>query len=192
MLAGLVSITAPCAFVSSLTALFIGGVAGILVVKSALFVEHRLRIDDPVGAVSVHGVNGAWGILALGLLADGTYGAGLNGVEGGVRGLLYGDGGQLIASLIGIGANLWYVGVSAAVCFWFVDKLVVHRPALADEIAGLDVPELGMEGYATDTPTLSGSRSSFLPLGPGETHSGSIAPAGAFSSQSISSQITRR
>jgi ammonium transporter, Amt family len=189
MLAGLVAITAPCAFVSSLSALFIGGVAGVLVVKSTLFVEHQLRIDDPVGAVSVHGVNGAWGIIALGLLADGTYGAGLNGVKGGVRGLLYGDSGQLIASLIGIGMNLWYVGVSAAVCFWFVDKLVVNRPSLADEIAGLDVPELGMEGYASDTPALSGTRSSLLPLPP---HTSSIAPVGAFSSQSVSSQITRR
>jgi Amt family ammonium transporter len=190
MLAGLVAITAPCAFVSSLSALFIGAVAGVLVVKSALFVEHRLRIDDPVGAVSVHGVNGAWGVLALGLLADGTYGAGINGVDGGVRGFFFGDSGQLIASLIGIGMNIWYVGVSAAVCFWFVDRLVVNRPAVADEIAGLDVPELGMEGYASDTPALVNTRNSLLPLN--ETHSSSIAPVGAFSSQSPSTQITRR
>jgi hypothetical protein len=94
--------------------------------------------------------------------------------------------------LIGIVANVWYVGVSAAVCFWFVDKLVVNRPALADEVAGLDVPELGMEGYATDTPSLSTARNSLMPLGLGETHSGSIAPMGAFSSQHPSTTITRR
>jgi Amt family ammonium transporter len=163
-----------------------------LVVKSTLFVEHRLRIDDPVGAVSVHGVNGAWGVLALGLLADGTYGAGLNGVDGGVRGLLFGDSGQLIASLIGIGVNIWYVGVSSAVCFWLVDRLVLNRPALADEIAGLDVPELGMEGYASDSPALGTARSSLLPLGPGDTHAGAPAPMGAFSSQNASTTITRR
>ena len=78
LLSGLVAITAPCAFVSPLSAVAIGGIAGILVIWSALFWERIVKIDDPVGAVSVHGVNGAWGVLALGLFADGTYLAGNN------------------------------------------------------------------------------------------------------------------
>src|SRR5205823_13338237 len=85
-LAGLVAITAPCAFVTAPSAVLIGGIAGVLVVASVFFFD-RPRIDDPVGAISVHGVNGLWGILSLGLLADGTYGAGWNGVEGNVTGL---------------------------------------------------------------------------------------------------------
>ena len=91
MLAGLVAITAPCAFVNSVSAVIIGGIAGVLVVWSVLFIERTLKIDDPVGAVSVHGVCGAWGVLSLGLFADGAYGDGWNGVEGTVRGLFYGD-----------------------------------------------------------------------------------------------------
>src|SRR5690606_11012007 len=99
MLAGLVAITAPCAFVDAPSAVLIGGLAGVLVVKAATFVEETLRIDDPVGAIGVHGANGAWGILALGLFANGSYGEGLNGVPGGVRGLFYGDSGQFFAAL---------------------------------------------------------------------------------------------
>ena len=91
MLAGLVAITAPCAFVTAPIAIFIGLVAGVLVVVSAMFIETVLKIDDPVGASSVHGVCGAWGILSLGLFADGRYGDGWNGVPGTVRGLFYGD-----------------------------------------------------------------------------------------------------
>ena len=78
LLSGLVAITAPCAFVSPLAAVAIGGIAGILVIWSALFWERIVKVDDPVGAISVHGVNGAWGVLALGLLADGSYGQGNN------------------------------------------------------------------------------------------------------------------
>ncbi len=81
MLAGLVAITAPCAFVSSMGAVIIGAVSGVLVVYSVFFVEGTLKLDDPVGAISVHGVNGAWGVLSLGLLANGTYGQGWNGVH---------------------------------------------------------------------------------------------------------------
>src|SRR4051812_6528873 len=73
MLAGMVAITAPCAFVSPWAAILIGAISGVLVVYAALFIEKKLKIDDPVGAVAVHGVNGAFGILALGLFANGTY-----------------------------------------------------------------------------------------------------------------------
>ena len=88
MLAGLVAITAPCAFVSAGGAAIIGIVSGILVVESVFFFD-RIRVDDAVGAISVHGVNGAWGCLSIGLFADGTYGDGWNGVAGTVKGVVF-------------------------------------------------------------------------------------------------------
>jgi ammonium transporter, Amt family len=151
MLAGLVAITAPCAFVSAPIAVLIGSVAGVLVVAAAVFVERKLKIDDPVGAVAVHGVNGAWGILAVGLFANGTYGAGLNGVSGAVRGLFYGDAGQLGASVIGIVTNIVFVGAMTAGTLFVLDKLVGNRVSREDELAGLDVPEMGLEGYPGET-----------------------------------------
>ena len=105
MLAGLVAITAPCAFVTAPSAVAIGLIAGVLVCWAVVFFERTLKLDDPVGAISVHGVNGAWGVLAVGLFADGTYGGGLNGVTGNVTGLLYGGTTQIVAQLIGIVAN---------------------------------------------------------------------------------------
>jgi Amt family ammonium transporter len=147
MLAGLVAITAPCAFVSSWAAMLIGAVSGVLVIVAALFIERVLKIDDPVGASAVHGVNGAWGIIATGLFANGTYGQGLNGVAGGVRGLFYGDGGQLVASFIGILANVAYVAPVAALAFWIIGKVVSNRPSAEDEVNGLDIPEMGVLGY---------------------------------------------
>ena len=147
MLAGLVAITAPCAFVSSWAAMLIGAVSGVLVIVAALFIERVLKLDDPVGASAVHGVNGAWGIIATGLFANGTYGQGLNGVAGGVRGLFYGDGGQLVASVIGVLANLAYVAPVAALAFWIIGKIVGNRPSAEDEVNGLDIPEMGVLGY---------------------------------------------
>jgi len=150
MLAGLVAITAPCAFVTAPTAIFIGAVAGVLVVVSAMFIENVLKIDDPVGASSVHGVCGAWGILALGLFADGRYGDGWNGVPGSVRGLFYGDPGQFIAECIGILANIAWVGALTFITLKAVGAAVGNRVDRQVEIEGLDVPEMGMEGYATE------------------------------------------
>ena len=147
LLAGAVAITAPCAFVSTFSALVIGAIGGVLVVASTLYIEHELRIDDPVGAISVHGVNGMWGVIALGLFADGTYGDGMNGVYGPVRGLFYGDVGQLVAELLGVAANIVYVGIGALVALRVIDKLVGNRVSAADEERGLDVAELGLEGY---------------------------------------------
>src|SRR5512141_131053 len=109
MLAGLVAITAPCAFVSAWAAAVIGAIAGVLVIVTAVFIDTKLKIDDPVGASAVHGVNGAWGVLSLGLFSNGTYGEGINGIKGGVTALFYGDAGQFMAELIGIAANLLYV-----------------------------------------------------------------------------------
>ncbi|MBC7320289.1 ammonium transporter, partial [bacterium] len=122
MLAGLVAITAPCAFVNSVSAFIIGVIAGLLVVASVFYIDRVLRIDDPVGAISVHGVCGAWGCLALGLFADGTYGDGLNGIAGNVRGLFYGDGGQFLAQLIGVLTNFVFVFLVSYLFFKLLDK----------------------------------------------------------------------
>ncbi|HJW75608.1 MAG TPA: ammonium transporter [Thermoleophilia bacterium] len=170
MLAGLVAITAPCAFVSAWAAALIGAIAGVLVIVAAVFIDSKLKIDDPVGASAVHGVNGVWGILALGLFANGVYGQGLNGVPYGVTGLFYGDKGQFVAELIGIAANIAYVGTVTAVVFFVIGKLVGNRVPLEDEISGLDLPEMGVHGYSSDAGP--------LPAGAGRTPSGG-APAHA-------------
>jgi ammonium transporter, Amt family len=150
MLAGLVAITAPCAFVSSWAAMLIGAIAGVLVVVAAVFIDTKLKIDDPVGAIAVHGVNGAFGILATGIFANGVYGQGLNGVAKGVTGLLYGDAGQFLAEVVGIVANIAWVVPVAAVSFWLIGKLVGNRVAAEDEVMGLDIPEMGVHGYSAD------------------------------------------
>lgn len=159
MLAGLVAITAPCAFVSPVGAFIIGAVAGVLVVFSVFFVEKR-GIDDPVGAISVHGANGAWGVLAVGLFADGTYGTGWNSVGAteylgttgaalkGVTGLFYGDHRQIIAQLIEVVVAItWNVAVGGLL-FWLVGKVVGgNRVSAQVEQEGLDVPETGVPAY---------------------------------------------
>jgi len=150
MLAGLVAITAPCAFVSAPASVLIGAISGVLVVYAALFVEHKLKIDDPVGAVAVHGVNGAWGVLSVGLFANGTYGEGLNGVDGPVRGLFYGDAGQLAASAIAIVVNILWVAPVAALALTILKRTVGNRVAVEDEQMGLDEPEMGIPGYAAE------------------------------------------
>jgi len=148
MLAGLVAITAPCAFVGVGSAALIGLISGVLVIEAAIFIDQKLRIDDPVGAVAVHGVNGAWGVIALGLFADGSYGDGWNGVAGKVTGLFYGDASQLYAQLIGVGANILYVGALGWIIFKVLEKTIGNRVKPEDELVGLDIPEMGVEGYA--------------------------------------------
>ncbi len=147
LLAGLVAITAPCAFVNSLSAVIIGGIAGVLVVVSVLFIERTLKIDDPVGAVSVHGVCGAFGTLSVGLFADGSYGGGLNGVAGGVRGLFYGDPSQLLAQSIGVLTCIVFVFASMYAFFRLVDVVMGNRVSAEAELEGLDMPEMGAIGY---------------------------------------------
>jgi Amt family ammonium transporter len=147
MLAGLVAITAPSGFVSAGGAAIIGLIAGVLVIEAAFFIERKLKVDDPVGAVAVHGVNGAWGCIALGLFADGTYGDGWNGVAGTVKGLFYGDASQLIAQFIGVAANIVYVGIIGFVVFKLIDLVVGNRVSPEAELDGLDVPEMGVPGY---------------------------------------------
>jgi len=146
-LAGLVAITAPCAFVNGISALIIGIVAGFLVCLAVPFVENKLKLDDPVGAISVHGANGFWGVISLGLFADGSYGDGFNGVAGGVKGLFFGDASQLLAQFVAIAVLLvWGFGVSF-VFFKALDKIWGLRAAPEDELEGLDVPEMGVLAY---------------------------------------------
>ena len=146
-LAGLVAITAPCAFVNGISAFIIGLIAGLLVCVSVPFFENKCKLDDPVGAISVHGVNGFWGVLALGLFADGSYGDGLNGVSGGVTGLFFGDASQLLAQVICIGVLLvWGFGVSF-LFYKLLDKVWGLRVSPEDELEGLDVPEMGVLAY---------------------------------------------
>jgi len=147
LLGGLVAITAGCAFVSPAAAVLIGFVAGVVVVWAVALLERRLRIDDPVGAIAVHGGCGAWGALAVGLFADGSYGNGWNGVPGPVRGLLFGDPRQLVAQLIGIGANAIFVFAAAYGFFRLVDRVMGNRVPAEVEHAGLDTLEMGTDAY---------------------------------------------
>jgi Amt family ammonium transporter len=149
MLAGLVAITAPCAFVPTGAALLIGAVAGLLVVWGVLLLE-RKGIDDPVGAISVHAIGGFWGVVSVGLFADGTFGDGYNGVAGNVVGVFFGSHSfkqlvaQLIAALVCIAANL-ALGSGA---MWVIGRVVGgNRVSPEVEVQGLDVPEMGAPGY---------------------------------------------
>jgi Amt family ammonium transporter len=108
-----------------------------------------MKVDDPVGAISVHGANGLWGVLSVGLFADGksNYGGSWNGVNGSVTGLFYGDASQLVAQLIGIVTLVGFVFTFSFVIFWIVDKVVGHRVSAKAELEGLDLPEMGQLGY---------------------------------------------
>jgi Amt family ammonium transporter len=164
MLAGLVAITSPCAFVTPVAAFVIGAVAGVLVILSVFFFDNR-KIDDPVGAISVHGVNGAWGLIAVGLFSDGSYGQGWNAVGAtdylgkaglGVTGLFYGDSSQLVAQLVETGTGIVWNVVMGGIAFFLVGKLVGgNRVAPEVEIAGLDVPEMGVPGYPEFLPLMT-------------------------------------
>ena len=149
LLAGLVAITAPSGFVNTVGACIIGAVAGVLVCLSCSFFENVLKIDDPVGAISVHGANGLWGVLAVGLFADGTsnYGGAWNGVPGSVTGLFYGDPGQLVAQFVGISTLIGFVFTFSFLLNLALEFFVGHRVSVETEIAGLDLPEMGQLGY---------------------------------------------
>jgi Amt family ammonium transporter len=147
LLGGLVAVTAPCAFVSPAAAVLIGLVAGMIVVWAVSFLETRLKIDDPVGAIAVHGASGAWGALSVGLLADGTYGDGWNGVPGPVRGALFGDVGQLFAQLVGIAVNAVVVFGLSYAFFRVLDRTLGNRVSAEVEWSGLDSLEMGSEAY---------------------------------------------
>ncbi len=147
LLGGLVAITAPCAFVSPAAAALIGLVAAFVVVGLVRFVEQRLRVDDPVGAIAVHGGCGAWGMLALGLFADGSSGDGWNGVAGTVRGLLFGDSTQFVAQLIAVAVNASVVFALAFGFFSIVERAFGNRVSAETELSGLDALEMGSDAY---------------------------------------------
>ncbi len=167
MLAGLVAITAPCAFVQPWAAAVIGSIAAVLVVEALFFFEKR-GIDDPVGAISVHGVNGIFGVLAVGIFSDGRYGGGWNLTDSaatngkGVTGILYGNGkflgsgafgelgfGQLASQLIGALVIIFVMGGMAYGFFKLQNRLTKGgiRSTEADELAGLDRGEMGVLAY---------------------------------------------
>jgi Amt family ammonium transporter len=149
LLAGLVAITAPSGFVNTVGAVIIGFAAGMLVCLSVEFVERVMKVDDPVGAISVHGACGLWGVLSIGLFADGTsnYGGSWNGVNGSVTGLFYGDPTQLVAQLIGCATLVGIVFTISYLGNWIIDALIGQRVGAQSELEGLDLPEMGALGY---------------------------------------------
>ena len=167
MLAGLVAITAPCAFVQPWAAAVIGIIAAVLIVESVFFFE-RKGVDDPVGAISVHGVGGVFGVLCLGIFADGRYGAAWNLTDSsttngkGVTGILYGSGklfgsgsfgklgfGQLASQAIGCLVIIFVMG-GIVFLFFKIQNAVMKggiRPTAEVEEAGMDLPEMGVLAY---------------------------------------------
>jgi Amt family ammonium transporter len=161
MLAGLVAITAPCAFVQPWAAAAIGILAGLIVIEVVWFIERRLKIDDPVGAIAVHGVCGLFGVLAVGIFSDGSYGAGWNVTDTaetagkGVTGILYDvDLGlrQLGAQAVGVLVICTVIFGLAYGFFSLQNKFTKGgiRPTAEDEIAGLDGAEMGVPAYSND------------------------------------------
>ncbi len=143
-LAGLVGITAGCAFVSALSAVIIGLVAGILVVLSVVIIDKVFRVDDPVGAISVHGVCGTWGTLAVGLFAQDVIAPGTTG-----NGLFFGGGVKLLsAQAVGIVAVMGWCLTTGFVLFTIIKKTVGLRVTKEEELRGLDIDEHGMEAYS--------------------------------------------
>jgi Amt family ammonium transporter len=196
LLAGLVAITAPCAFVTSSGAVILGFIAGVIVVASVYFVERVLKVDDPVGAISVHGACGCWGVLSVGLFANGSYGQGWGGVhqfvkdgvikivqnlsdpdhpevflktlkdyaelsdpksgwtEIGVTGIFgkmfgapTGDTTQFMAQFTDVCTCFIFVVGFSALWFMVSNFIIPLRSKKEDEIAGLDLPEMGALAY---------------------------------------------
>jgi len=154
MLGGLVAITAPCAFVQPWAAALIGILAGLLIPLAAEFIEAR-GIDDPVGAVAVHGVGGSFGVLCVGIFSDGQYGFAWNGTEGldarGVTGILYGGEGwgQLGVQALAV-VVIWTVIFGFAFGFFKLQNKLMKggiRPTEEMELEGMDIPEMGALAY---------------------------------------------
>ena len=182
LLAGAVAISASCAFVNPIGAVAIGAIAGVLVVGSILFVEKALRVDDPVGAISVHGACGAFGCLAVGLFATGEYGAGLQ------RGRRAADRPAPRRRVrpvrsprsIGVAANL-ALGLARPRCSpsRSIGRTIGNRVSARAEVEGLDVPEMGVLGYVPeDTYAVQTAGQDYLAtFGPGVPPKGSSKPA---------------
>jgi Amt family ammonium transporter len=142
IIAGLVGITAPCAFVDYWAAIVIGGVAGVLVIWGAGFLERVLRVDDPVWAVACHGICGLWGLLALGIFANGEY------LE--VAGLIAGGTDTFLAQLASMGAVVVWSGMVSFLVFGLLKVTIGLRVSEADEEVGLDATEFSQPGYVLE------------------------------------------
>ena len=140
-LAGLVAVTAPCGFVSFASAAVIGAVAGVLVVLSVLFFD-RMRIDDPVGALSVHLVNGVWGTLALGLFYDDAIATNVAGLATGL-----GRAAQFAQQAKGVVLVGLFTVIASAVIWLAIKALMGLRVTREEELGGLDIGEHGNEAY---------------------------------------------
>jgi ammonium transporter, Amt family len=149
LLAGLVAITAPSGFVNPVASVIIGLIAGLLCCLSVEYVERVMKVDDPVGAISVHGANGIWGVISVGLFADGksNYGGSWNGVNGSVTGLFYGDAGQLVAQLMGVATLVGVIFTLTFVLNLALDAVMGQRVTAQVELEGLDLPEIGSLAY---------------------------------------------
>jgi Amt family ammonium transporter len=160
MLCGTVAIAAGCAFVEPWAALLIGIAAGMMVVVAVAFWE-RMGVDDPCGVISVHGLGGLWGLLSLGIFADGKFGQFYNNVNAshGVAGLFYGDGKQLLCQCITAAACIVWGVLAGGLIFALIGKWIgSNRVPREVELMGLDVPELGVPAYqqaANPLPTLA-------------------------------------
>jgi Amt family ammonium transporter len=148
-LAGLVGITAACAYVPTWASVVIGVISGFIVMYGIRFNEWVLKVDDPVGAVAVHGYNGIWGLLAVGIFADGTY--------GGVSGLIVGNTSQIIAQAIDMVVVVAWAFGTGYILFALIKALVGLRVSPEEEIDGLDIGEHGYSAYPE-----------FIVPGPGE------------------------
>lgn len=142
-LAGLVAITAPCDCVDAFGSMIIGAVSGILVVVAVEFVDKKLKVDDPVGAVAVHCVNGIWGTIAVGLFSTGMDGVG--------KGLFYGGGfKQLGIQLVGFAAVATWTVVTMLIVFTLIKKTIGLRVSAEEEIKGLDATEHNLPSAYAD------------------------------------------
>ena len=138
-LAGCVAITASSAYVPHWAAVVIGIIAGFILRVSLYYMEFKLRIDDPVGAVSVHGANGLWGLLSVGIFADGSY--------LGVRGLITGSGWQLLSQFIGCITFIEGILVTGYLVFLLLRKTIGLRVPIENENEGIDMYEHGLVCY---------------------------------------------
>ena len=146
-LAGLVAITAPCDVTDAFGACAIGFVAGLLVVFGVWFLDHIIHVDDPVGAVAVHCLNGIWGTIAVGLFATGSApGYAIADAAGNtMTGLFYGGGFKLLGiQFIGMGATALWTAVTMTIAFFLIKKTIGLRASEEEEIMGLDVTEHGL------------------------------------------------
>jgi Amt family ammonium transporter len=142
-IAGLVAITAPSGYVEFWAAPIIGFVAGVIVVFAVIFID-RIRLDDPVGALSAHGIAGIWGTLSCGIFTSPRL-AEYNGI--GEKGLVYGNFEQLGVQAVGVTAAFVLVFVLSYGTFWAIRAVFGLRVEDEDELAGLDIAEHGMYGY---------------------------------------------